>query len=522
MSRAASFPDYEALPYLNSGEEPAVGASAPYVARPKWLPLPFMVPVLLCGISWASGGVPAFTDAGFVILTALCIGFLLVEMVRFPRRFGTGGILLFGGVLIWFCDDYLKHWFHHDFRAESWMPPDVVAKSAFYHCLLVISMSVGLLIQRGKWFERGFFFSITEPRSPQIYFALVVAVSMLGILPYFAFSRESVLSVATKLLKLQASSIDWAYGRSGNLNYNWGGYIAELLNVGAVGGILGVFYALLISKSLLEKIVCWILWLHFFMYGYYSGRRGVIVYFVLPPLILLFMKYQDAAVQRFQKFSIRAYLICGLILVAMLFVVQIQTKFRGSGMSDVKFEEVNFNDIEGNNMFSEGLSGYQLIPDQQPFFSNRWPGEGLIRPIPEFVFWILVHPIPRALWHDKPVDPVWAWYNQVVTGSDNMQGTTISKGLVGWWYFRFGIFGVIEGGIVMGWLMVVSERALQNAQGRPIVIMLSLAFSTWLFRCYRDVGMLELYTLLVGVIFLWVVMRPFRDRSDFDASLPLG
>ena len=75
--------------------------SAWFVKRSVWLPLPFLVPVALCGVSWAANGISFLTDLGFIFLAVLCAVFLVVEMVRFPRRFGTGGMVVFGGVLIW-------------------------------------------------------------------------------------------------------------------------------------------------------------------------------------------------------------------------------------------------------------------------------------------------------------------------------------------------------------------------------------------------------------------------------------
>ena len=57
-----------------------------------------------------------------------------------------------------------------------------------------------------------------------------------------------------------------------------------------------------------------------------------------------------------------------------------------------------------------------------------------------------------------------------MTGSDNIQGTTISHGLVGHWYFPYGWAGVIEGGLLFGWLLVVGERALVKNLNRPLTI----------------------------------------------------
>lgn len=139
---------------------------------------------------------------------------------------------------------------------------------------------------------------------------------------------------------------------------------------------------------------------------------------------------------------------------------------------------------------------------------NRFPGEGAIRTIPDVVLRFFIHPIPRALWNNKPVDPVWAWYNELVTG-EATAGTTVASGLVGWFYMRFGVAGVIEGALLWGWLARRAERGLQYAEGQPLRVMLSLGFLVWMFRCFRDLHFVELYPLVLATIVLWVVLKVF-------------
>ena len=83
-----------------------------------------------------------------------------------------------------------------------------------------------------------------------------------------------------------------------------------------------------------------------------------------------------------------------------------------------------------------------------------------------------------------------------------LEGTTISHGLVGSWYFKYGIAGIIEGGLLMGLLYSIAERTLNKGTGRPMVIMISLGLLTWLFRCFRDVTFPELWALLLGFMVL--------------------
>src|SRR5688572_22327816 len=81
-----------------------------YLARWPYLAFPFAVPTVLAGLSWIMDGVPLITDFAFIMLTVLSVIFLVREFQVFPRRFGIGGILLFGGVVVWFSHDYLWNW----------------------------------------------------------------------------------------------------------------------------------------------------------------------------------------------------------------------------------------------------------------------------------------------------------------------------------------------------------------------------------------------------------------------------
>ena len=66
---------------------------------------------------------------------------------------------------------------------------------------------------------------------------------------------------------------------------------------------------------------------------------------------------------------------------------------------------------------------------------------------------------------------------------------------------------MIQGGLLLGWLMIVAERALQTAGGRSISILMSMAFATWLFRCFRFFNFHELYPLLIGAAGSWAIIR---------------
>jgi hypothetical protein len=116
------------------------------------------------------------------------------------------------------------------------------------------------------------------------------------------------------------------------------------------------------------------------------------------------------------------------------------------------------------------------------------------------------------------VDSGWEWYNLTFTGERRgVNNTTIAPGLAVGQYMRYGLAGVVEMGILFGWLAICVEHVLRNANGRPVRILISLALAVWLFRCFRGgLGWPELYELVIGFgamsVLVWVT-RPLTGRN---------
>jgi oligosaccharide repeat unit polymerase len=485
-----------------------------YIPRSPWVALPFLLPILIAGVSYAAGGVSILTDFSFVCLIFLCVTFLLRELYVFPMRFGIGGVLIFAGTLIWFCYDYVKHWMGVN-PTTLGFDPRIVAKSAFYHMVFIFLMVVGLRIRWGKFLEKSMQL-IPEPPSTNVYFIIVLITFSLGLIPFVFFSQEGILTTMYKSI-MGGRGTDAAIftaGRTGNVNYSWGGYLTQLCDIAMMGSVLGAFHAVIITRSIFQKVVCWGMWLFWLVMSFGTGTRGFVVFMGLPVIMLLFLKYNYIAAAAFRRISVRSYVVCGFIGMVLLIIVQVQGEFRNTGFYDVKASDVDVKELIGNEMFTTTLVGMNIVPDQMPPFADRFPGEGLIRAIPDTIYWFLIGPIPRVLWHNKPVDQVGNWYSDLVTGESNgVEGTTISGGAVGSPYIRWGPFGVIEYGLMYGWMFGVCERSLRRAGGRPMALLMTLAFSTFMFRAFRDLFWHHLYPVIIGGVVMYVFARAFGGVS---------
>jgi hypothetical protein len=291
-------------------------------------------------------------------------------------------------------------------------------------------------------------------------------------------------------------------GHAENLNYDWGGYVAMLLQVGQFVGVLAAAYAIMVARTLPGKIMGWAVWFFWVGYSFTGLRRGDITFMGLPVAGLLYYKYQNVLLAQIRQGRWKAFVLGGIVAFALLVGVQ----YEGSVRANVGSLELFT--ARGDTMFSEGLKAWSIFPEQKNFYYDNFPGEGFLRPIPDTIFWLLIDPIPRALWNSKPVDEFGPWYSNAITGEHSgATGTTVSCGAVGGWYFKFGPFGVIEGAILYGWLMGVAERALRRAAGRPLAVIFALAFVTFMFRAFRDLWFHAFDQVLLAGILLYIIIK---------------
>ena len=507
-----------------------------FLKRSPWLPLVFAPAVLICGASWLAGGVVFLTDLGFGLLTVALFGMLLSELRVFGHRYGIGGILLAFGSLLFFCHDYFFNWSgvvgsNTLYRAGLVIEPAVLARAGFYHALFVLGMSVGLLLPWGKKLVK-VLHAVPEPTTPNFYVIMIVVLCIIGLLPYFLFTAEPwYLAIWRDIAGARRTHAEWTVGRTGQLNVAWGAYVWHMIDLGEFGGILASIYAILIARNPLVKALCWAVWLFWCAEVFGTGSRSFLLVLIIPPTVVLFIKYHVLASAKLKRISAKAYFVVGTVLLATMFVIKYQIDTRNVGYTLEAIKEVNPFVIRGNGMFSTTLAGFLVIPEERPFFMNRFPGESLIRPIPEWIYQMVLHPIPRALWQTKPVDPLWEWYNIThaeVYFNTSKQQATISQGAVGYWYFRYGLLGVIEGAIFIGWLMAIAERALQRADGRPICILIALGMAAKLFNGYRALLPQILIEIIFGYLALLILVHlqrkfyPGQPWNETPAPAPTG
>jgi len=488
-----------------------------YERRPTWLPIPILGLTLLPFISMLSGGSDALNDAAWLLLTFLLLYYTYLELKAFPRRFGVGGLVLFGGSLIFFCTDYLMIWFGGaTFEGKeagvyaSQVDSELLASGTMHHFLFIAAAAAGLTI---NWGDRGakLLARTPQPANPTTMLVLLTVMVFVGLLPYALFAREPFHVALWKdmwAMRQRGAGPQWLTGRTGNLNFNWGGYLGQLFQIGRFGALMAVFYALFLARSRGAKLFCWFLWLIWTALAFGSGTRGQIIFMGVPAVAMIYLKHQAQFAQAFRQRRVKPYIIPVLITIALYGVIQVQGHVRNRGLAtlgEAVAKTDKFVAPEGNEMFTHALWIFQMIPEHHAFFANGFPGEGAIRAIPQTVFYAAIGPIPRALWPDKPIDPLSIWSSVARAGGTAAHGTTVANGLVGYWYGNFGLSGIILGGLFWAWMLMAFDKTIWYARGKPLLILIALAGHVFMFRTYRSMNWNMLYPLLIGVAALWAL-----------------
>lgn len=483
--------------------------------RSKWQPLLLGIPLVAATVSALAGGIPFLTDFAFLLLAIFCAIFMIAEFRAFSFRWGIGGLVIFGGTLVWYCQDYFTNFGGRALFGGTGsihgIPYETLARAAAHHMLFVLMMVLGMRIRLGGKLE-GLIAKFPEPGQDRLYIVLFLTMFAFGMSPYFFFTVDGPLvAFWNDLMNGRSGGAVWTIGRDGNVNYSYGAYIAQVLQVAQMASVLAGFYAVYIAKGWTGRIIGLLIWLPSAALGFGSGTRGALVVVALPLVGFVFIKFQSIAAARLKRVSFRGYMMLTGMLFLLLLLVQVQITFRGSGFREADVGEVLDKPIQGNGMYSESLTGFYIIPKFLDPFYTKFPGQSMIMPVPDAVYWFFISPMPRAVWKDKPIDPVWQWYNNTVAGTTGTEGTTISQGGVGYWYFRFGLWGTIQGGLFMGFLTGMTERLLREYSPRkPILILVSLGFATFLFRCFRGLQWMEFHGTLVGLVALGVAITVLR------------
>jgi len=277
-----------------------------------------------------------------------------------------------------------------------------------------------------------------------------------------------------------------------------------------VTSIFGVIAALLTDRRLRRQalIFCALTWPYFF----FDRTRNTMLAIAIPGILSwAFLRLRGGFIKK------------GAVLLAFFLVINAWMGFvlsnRGPGQSVVSaFEEKGFSLTGDSAVHHEGLNMYEELCWITSFIE-----EGKYKPNwGQRYFAELVNPIPRVIWHGKPLIGI----DYAILRGQGLRGAgpdtegsggvyaTISTGLIGQGVVNFGqVLGPAFAALLMSlWVAVLARLDLQIQElGRLPLYSLGLIMT---FNLGRDITLITLYPFLFGAGAIWWYNRNRRKASD--------
>ncbi len=209
-----------------------------------------------------------------------------------------------------------------------------------------------------------------------------------------------------------------------------------------------------------------------------------------------------------------------VLLLAFFLVVNTWMKFvianRGTMNITAAFEQKGLNLAADKKVHNAGLNMYEELCWISTFIDNgtyhvNWG---------ERYFAELVNPIPRAIWHDKPLIGIkYAIARGMSYGHTDATGVvaTVSTGFIGQGVTNFGRFlGPMAAALLMSfWAAWLARLDLNiHALGRLPLYALGMILT---FNLGRDITLITLYPFLFGRLAVWWLERHRRQQDDKSA-----
>jgi hypothetical protein len=319
----------------------------------------------------------------------------------------------------------------------------------------------------------------------------------------------------------------WGRGRIGT-GFDAALSLAEYIQM-MVAAVFGVLAAVSTNRRTryLALLLCVIAW----PYYLFDRTRNTILAVILPAILTwVFLRLRGSLLKKIAVLGV-----CYILLNAwMAFIVE----NRSNGSIANAFKEKGFNLKKESSVHHEGLNMYEEL-----CWINTFIKKGTYNPNwGARYFAELVNPIPRALWHGKPligIDYAIA-RGQGVKNSNEANGgnegggvyATISTGMIGQGVVNFGtILGPAAAALLMSfWVAVLARQDLNISKlGRLPLYALGLILT---FNLGRDITLITLYPFVFGIAGLWWLDKhpprlanppaPNPAGGSFNATRPVG
>ena len=411
--------------------------------------------------------------------------------LRYPKALLRGECLLSLAPIYWLLLDLLQGVYAmNDITADQ-------ARQAFLAIgLFVVMVWLGAL--RRSWrIPTVLISSVSQEFSINTYFTLAVACFVLGMLNFAIPCNFNVFEMI-HYLGQERWAAPWGRGQLGG----WDAFLDHLQYFGYLVPVLTVVIGRRAGVRNARTIICIVMSVIVALFLAQSGSRRVIGVVAGMALILWVLDQQ--------RLRVKHLVTSAVAILALLLALQVMLEYRNVGLGalvgkgeissgrDEKRQILEEQHLRVDDNFYRLCQIIQLIPDSYPFVYHK------------YLLYVIVRPVPRVFWPDKPVDPGFDLPTAL-----GVQGLSLSYSVIGELYMSLGFIGIALGGWFYGRVASTASGLLARRKTQGALVIYSVVVMA-LFSGMRSILELILvsYVVLawVGLSHLFMRLRHFKTR----------
>jgi hypothetical protein len=327
--------------------------------------------------------------------------------------------------------------------------------------------------------------AVSQEFSLNTYFALAIACFLIGMLNFAVACDFNVVEMI-HYLGQERWSAPWGRGQLGG----WDAFLDHLQYFGYLLPILTVVITRRAGLRNPRSLICIAMSIVMTLFLAQSGSRRVIGVVAGMALVLWVLDQR--------RLRMKQLLTTAFAIVALLLALQLMLEYRNVGFGSLfggtdtsvssrreKTQLLEVQHLRVDDNFYRLCQIIQLIPRTHPFVYHK------------YVVYVMVRPVPRVFWPEKPVDPGFDLPTAL-----GVEGVSYSFSVIGELYMSLGLLGVALGGWFYGRVAAMASGLLKRATTQGALVIYSIVVMA-LFSGMRSI--LELI-LVSYVVLAWVVL----------------
>ncbi len=401
----------------------------------------------------------------------------LTAAIKQPKALLRGESLVALAPIYWLLLDLLQGVYSLDYISA-----DEVRLAFIGIGLFVSTMWIGAI--RRPWRIPGIFIrSVSQEFSLNTYFGLALACFFIGMLNFAVACNFNVFEMLHYMAQ-ERWAAPWNRGQLGG----WDAFLDHLQYFGYLLPILTVVIARRAGVRSPRTLLCLAMSIVMTLFLAQSGSRRVIGVVVGMALILWILDQR--------QLRIKHLLLTVLAIAALLLTLQVMLEYRNVGLGALvgqtdttldsrteKRQLLENQHLRVDDNFYRLCQLIQLIPQSYPYVYH------------EYLFYVLVRPVPRVFWPGKPVDPGFDLPTAL-----GIEGVSYSYSVIGELYMSLGLLGIALGGWFYGRVAALASGLLKRSTTQGALVIYSIVVMA-LFSGMRSI--LELI-LVSYVVLAWV------------------